>query len=80
MTNNPFITAITKPTKDVPEPEKKKKSRGPDDLIQTSFRVTIENHRKLRELAIHDGVSMNDLVVEALRAYCDSRGVRFKRK
>ena len=75
--SNPFITAITKPTKDEPAVEKKK-PRESGDTIQTSFRTLVENHRKLRELAVRDGVTMNDLINEALRMYCDSRGVRLK--
>lgn len=75
--SNPFITAITKPTKEESVVEKKK-PRESGDTIQTSFRTLVENHRKLRELAVRDGVTMNDLINEALRMYCDSRGVRLK--
>lgn len=75
--SNPFITAITKPTKEAPVVEKKK-PRESGDTIQTSFRTLVENHRKIRELALRDGVKMNDLINEALRMYCDSRGVRLK--
>jgi hypothetical protein len=78
MNNNPFITAITKPTKEESAVEKKKKPRESSDTIQTSFRTLVENHRKLRELAVRDGVTMNDLINDALRMYCDSRGVRLK--
>ncbi|PRD64850.1 hypothetical protein [Malikia granosa] len=75
--SNPFITAITKPTKEEPVVEKKK-VRESSDTIQTSFRTLVENHRKLRELAVRDGVTMNDIINDALRMYCDSRGVRLK--
>lgn len=75
--SNPFITAITKPTKEEPVADKKKPKES-GETIQTTFRTLVENHRKLRELAVRDGMSMNVLINEALRMYCDSRGVRFK--
>lgn len=75
--DNPFIAALTAPTKE-PAAKRAKKKRMSDDIFQTTVRITVETHRKLRELAIYDGVKINDIINEALIMYCDKRGVRLK--
>lgn len=75
--DNPFITALTAPTKE-PVAKRAKKKRMSEDIFQTTIRISVETHRRLRELAIHDSVKINDIINEALMLYCDKRGVRLK--
>lgn len=47
-----------------------------DNVQSTTIRLTAEDHLAVRQLALRDKQTMNGLIFVALKAYCESRGVR----
>jgi hypothetical protein len=71
--------AAKKPT---PEPEVKRgrgRPAGPQkDTQPTTLRLHPDDHLEVKQLALRDKQQMNDLIYEALRLYCKTRGVTLK--
>jgi uncharacterized protein (DUF4415 family) len=44
----------------------------------TTVRLDADDHREVRMLALRKGMSMTDLVTDALRQYCQGHGVKLK--
>lgn len=52
---------------------------GPTKETQpTTLRLHPDDHLAVKQLALRDKRQMNDLIYEALRLYCKSRGVQLK--
>lgn len=88
---NPFAGIMQEPEVVAPAPvkpaakekpaapaEKRGRGRpaGPAKEKQlTTFRMHPDDHHELKQLVARDKVQMNDLIYEAVRLYCKSRGV-----
>ena len=46
----------------------------------TTIRLSAENHRKIRMLALRDGMSMTGLIFAALQSHCETRGVKLEKE
>ena len=59
----------------------KPRGRGRPKKVQevekssTILRMTADTHYKLKQLALHDGLTLNELVLKSLREHCAGRGV-----
>lgn len=42
------------------------------------FRLTDDDHRALKMLAVRDGTSMQAMIFEAVKAHAEARGVKLK--
>ena len=51
---------------------------GMKETQQTPLRMHPDDHHELKQLAARDKVQMNDLIYEAVRLYCKTRGVNLK--
>lgn len=64
--------------------EKRKAGRPPKaekEVVQTTtIRLDPDDHLAVRQLALRDKQTMNELIFVALRQYCDARGVRLTGK
>jgi hypothetical protein len=93
---NPFENLMTDPApaapvvvKAAPAPVatatgKRKAGRPPKtakEVVQTTtIRLDPDDHLSVRQLALRDKMTMNELIFVALKQYCDSRGVRLTGK
>jgi predicted HicB family RNase H-like nuclease len=85
MSNSPDVAVIEKvTTKLVPKEERKGPGRPPKaekELVQsTTIRLDPDDHQAVRQLALRDRQTMNELIFIALKNYCDGRGVRLSGK
>lgn len=71
-----------------PSPVATQKRKGPGrppkaskEVVQTTtIRLDPDDHLAVRQLALRDKQTMNELIFVALQKYCDSRGVRLTGK
>ena len=72
--------AVPMPAAKAPEVAKRRTGRpkkAPDDLAkQTAIRLDPEDLRRVKKLAVDDGMTFNRVIYRALEAYCAARGVR----
>lgn len=65
-----------------PAPEVKRgrgRPAGPQkDTQPTTLRLHPDDHRLVRDLARNDEIQMNELIYDALQAYCKTRAVHLK--
>jgi predicted HicB family RNase H-like nuclease len=83
----PAVPAVEKatPAKAGPVAAKRKgPGRPPKDakeVVQTTtIRLDPDDHLAVRQLALRDRQTMNELIFVALKQYCDNRGVRLTGK
>lgn len=51
--------------------------KSPNDIAkQTAIRLDPDDLKKVKKLAIDDGMTFNRVVYRALEAYCETRGVK----
>lgn len=92
---NPFENLMTDPApattvvaKAEPAPVATQKRKGPgrppkavkETVQTTTIRLDPDDHLAVRQLALRDKQTMNELVFVALQEYCDKRGVRLTGK
>jgi predicted HicB family RNase H-like nuclease len=85
MTDSPAVAVIEKVTSTpVAKEERKGPGRPPKaekELVQsTTIRLDPDDHLAVRQLALRDKQTMNELIFIALKKYCDGRGVRLSGK
>lgn len=51
-----------------------------DETQSTTIRLDPQDHLAVRQLALRDGLTMNDLVFLALKKHCEARGVNLQGK
>ncbi len=74
--------------KAAPAPVATAKRKGPgrppkavkETVQTTTIRLDPDDHLAVRQLALRDKQTMNELIFVALQKYCDSRGVRLTGK
>lgn len=73
---------VQQPESEAPAPEVKRgrgRPAGPQkDTQPTTLRLHPDDHLEVKQLALRDKRQMNDLIYEALKLYCKSRGVQLK--
>lgn len=81
--HNPFSDLVAEKSEKVPKEKvvtsttvKSVRARKRSEVQITTFRLNAEDHVAIRQLAFRDGQFMNELIVAALREYCDKRGVK----
>lgn len=85
MTDAPAAPVVAKAA---PAPVATQKRKGPGrppkaskEVVQTTtIRLDPDDHLAVRQLALRDKQTMNELIFVALQKYCDSRGVRLTGK
>lgn len=92
---NPFENLMSDPApaapvvvKAAPAPVATEKRKGPgrppkavkETVQTTTIRLDPDDHLAVRQLALRDRQTMNELIFVALQQYCDSRGVRLTGK
>ena len=85
MSDAPATPVVAKAA---PAPVAKEKRKGPGrppkavkEAVQTTtIRLDPDDHLSVRQLALRDKQTMNELIFVALKQYCDSRGVRLAGK
>ncbi len=91
---NPFENLMNEPVpaqvveKTAPAAVATEKRKGPgrppkavkDTVQTTTIRLDPDDHLAVRQLALRDKQTMNELIFVALQKYCDSRGVRLTGK
>lgn len=92
---NPFESFLAEPAPEpttpasivgtaTPAAARKRPGRPPksekDNVQTTTIRLDAEDHLAVRQLALRDKQTMNGLIFAALKAYCESRGVRLAGK
>jgi hypothetical protein len=89
MKANPFAQVIQAPqgassaveANDLVVIEDKPRGRGRPKKVQelkqtsTIFRLDEESHYKLKKLALHDDITLNELLLKCVREHCQKRGV-----
>jgi predicted DNA-binding protein len=48
-----------------------KKREGEQEMFTTTISITQENHRKLKHLAVDQGVTVRDLIRDAIERYLE---------
>lgn len=87
MADEATAQVVEKPTP-APVAVAKEKRKGPGrppkaskEVVQTTtIRLDPDDHLAVRQLALRDKMTMNELIFVALQKYCDSRGVRLAGK
>lgn len=92
---NPFENLMSDPApaapvvvKAAPAPVATEKRKGPgrppkavkETVQTTTIRLDPDDHLAVRQLALRDRQTMNELIFVALQQYCDSRGVKLTGK
>lgn len=91
---NPFENLMNEPVtaqvveKPAPAAVATEKRKGPgrppkavkETVQTTTIRLDPDDHLAVRQLALRDKQTMNELIFVALQKYCDSRGVRLTGK
>jgi hypothetical protein len=88
MKKNPFAQVVQQPrageevkAEDVVVIPDKPRGRGRPRKVQevnqtsTIFRLNEESHYKLKKLALHDGITLNELLLKCVREHCQKRGI-----
>ncbi len=64
-------------TEDRPRRGRGRPPKSPHDIAkQTAIRLDPDDLKKVKKLAIDDGMTFNRVVYKALEAYCETRGVK----
>ena len=58
-----------------PRPRGRPRNVQSVDQASTIFRLDADTHYKLKKLALHDGVTLNHLLLKCVREHCEKRGV-----
>lgn len=76
------VVSVPAPKAPAHEPEAKRgrgRPAGPQkDTQPTTLRLHPDDHHEVKQLALRDKRQMNDLIYEALKLYCKTRGVTLK--
>lgn len=78
------LQPVQKPVIDAVPPVRRGPGRPPkvqkDETQSTTIRLDPQDHLAVRQLALRDGLTMNDLVFLALKKHCEARGVNLQGK
>lgn len=60
-----------------PMPRGRGRPKKVQEITQSStiFRLDEDTHYKLKKLALHDGITLNQLILKCVREHCETRGV-----
>jgi hypothetical protein len=73
----PVAETAAPPTADQVRRGRGRPPKSPDDRArQTAIRLDPDDLKKVKKLAVDDGMTFNRVVYRALEAYCETRGVR----
>ncbi len=58
-----------------PRPRGRPRNNQSVEQAATIFRLNSETHYKLKKLALHDGITLNQLILKCVKEHCQRRGV-----